>query len=57
MANLTPHNEAALGDFAKTVLMPGDRSALNLSQILFFKTQNLSTMSAVFTVTREHTTA
>ena len=24
MANLTPHNEAALGDFAKTVLMPGD---------------------------------
>lgn len=24
MANLTPHNEASLGDFAKTVLMPGD---------------------------------
>ena len=24
MANLTPHTEAALGDFAKTVLMPGD---------------------------------
>ena len=24
MANLTPHNEAVLGDFAKTVLMPGD---------------------------------
>jgi purine-nucleoside phosphorylase len=24
MANLTPHNSAELGDFAKTVIMPGD---------------------------------
>ena len=24
MANITPHNEANVGDFAKTVLMPGD---------------------------------
>ena len=24
MANLTPHNSAEIGDFAKTVIMPGD---------------------------------
>jgi purine-nucleoside phosphorylase len=24
MANITPHNSAELGDFAKTVIMPGD---------------------------------
>ena len=24
MANLTPHNSASKGDFAKTVIMPGD---------------------------------
>lgn len=24
MANLTPHNNANIGDFAKTVIMPGD---------------------------------
>ncbi len=37
MANITPHNEAAIGDFAKTVIMPGDPKRAELIAVKYLQ--------------------
>ena len=43
MANLTPHISAELGDFAKTVIMPGDPKRAELIAKKYLKDARLVT--------------
>lgn len=43
MANLTPHNNANLGDFAKTVIMPGDPKRAELIATKYLQNAKLVT--------------
>lgn len=55
MANTpTPHIEAKKGDFAETVLMPGDPLRAKFIAETFWKTLFWSTTCEAFTATQAH---
>lgn len=53
----TPHNNAQNGDFAKTVLMPGDPLRAKFIAETFLEIRSLSTTSAVYRATPAPTRA